>query len=76
MPSYSASIVHCWFKIWDTYNVNDHPGIRLSELRDRLLRSREAENYPDEVVTKLLTVADTDNDGYISFSEFVNLVSN
>ncbi|CAL4122434.1 unnamed protein product, partial [Meganyctiphanes norvegica] len=46
------------------------PSVRAEE---RLLRGRDAESFPDEVVTKLLTVADSDNNGYINFNEFVNL---
>ncbi|XP_039752442.1 rhomboid-related protein 2 isoform X2 [Pararge aegeria] len=65
-----------WRRIFTKYD-RDHDGrISYVELKD-IIESREYDHdLPDNVVEKIMSLADRDNSGYLDFAEFVAMMQN
>ncbi|CAH2229578.1 jg19710 [Pararge aegeria aegeria] len=65
-----------WRRIFTKYD-RDHDGrISYVELKD-IIESREYDHdLPDNVVEKIMALADRDNSGYLDFAEFVAMMQN
>ncbi len=54
---------------------HDHDGkVPLSEFRHMLTGTPEGESVPKEVLDDILDKADSNNDGYLDFAEFFEMV--
>ncbi|GBP39099.1 Putative calcium-binding protein CML23 [Eumeta japonica] len=65
-----------WRRIFDKYDRDKDGRISYTELKD-IIESREYDHdLPDNVVDKIMKLADKDNSGYLDFAEFVEMMQN
>ncbi|CAG4931911.1 unnamed protein product [Colias eurytheme] len=63
-----------WRRIFNKYDKDNDGRISYVELK-HIIESREYDHdLPDNVVEKIMSVADRDNSGYLEFSEFVEMM--
>ncbi|XP_049699063.1 rhomboid-related protein 2 isoform X3 [Helicoverpa armigera] len=65
-----------WRRIFEKYDKDKDGRISYVELKE-IINSREYEHdLPDNVVDKIMSLADRDNSGYLDFNEFVAMMHN
>lgn len=65
-----------WRRIFDKYDRDKDGRISYVELKD-IIESREYDHdLPDNLVDKIMKLADRDNSGYLDFREFVDMMHN
>ncbi|XP_061722473.1 rhomboid-related protein 2 isoform X1 [Cydia pomonella] len=65
-----------WRRIFNKYDRDADGKISYAELKE-IIESREYEHdLPDNVVEKIMKLADRDNSGYLDFNEFVEMMHN
>ncbi|KAJ8711215.1 hypothetical protein PYW07_008457 [Mythimna separata] len=65
-----------WRRIFEKYDKDKDGRISYVELKE-IINSREYEHdLPDNVVDKIMGLADRDNSGYLDFNEFVAMMQN
>ncbi|KAJ8712883.1 hypothetical protein PYW08_008187 [Mythimna loreyi] len=65
-----------WRRIFEKYDKDRDGRISYVELKE-IINSREYEHdLPDNVVDKIMGLADRDNSGYLDFNEFVAMMQN
>ncbi|XP_073948022.1 rhomboid-4 isoform X2 [Choristoneura fumiferana] len=65
-----------WRRIFNKYDNDNDGRISYVELK-AIIESREyAHDLPDNVVDKIMSLADRDNSGYLDFNEFVEMMHN
>ncbi|CAH2986435.1 unnamed protein product [Chilo suppressalis] len=63
-----------WRRIFNKYDKDNDGKISYVELK-HIIESREYEHdLPDNVVDKIMNLADRDNSGYLDFNEFVDMM--
>ncbi|CAB3220248.1 unnamed protein product [Arctia plantaginis] len=63
-----------WRRIFEKYDKDNDGRISYVELRD-IIESREYDqDLPDNLVDKIMILADSDNSGYLDFREFVEMM--
>ncbi|XP_049879529.1 rhomboid-related protein 2 isoform X2 [Pectinophora gossypiella] len=63
-----------WRRIFNKYDKDKDGKISYVELKD-IIESREYDHdLPNDVVEKIMTLADRDNSGYLDFQEFVEMM--
>ncbi|XP_047516837.1 rhomboid-related protein 2 isoform X3 [Pieris napi] len=65
-----------WRRIFNKYDRDNDGRISYVELKN-IIESREYDHdLPDNVVEKIMALADRDNSGYLEFAEFVEMMHN
>ncbi|XP_050353362.1 rhomboid-related protein 2 isoform X1 [Nymphalis io] len=65
-----------WRRIFNKYDKDNDGRISYVELKG-IIESREYDHdLPDNVVDKIMSLADRDNSGYLDFAEFVEMMHN
>ncbi|XP_012548202.1 rhomboid-related protein 2 isoform X1 [Bombyx mori] len=65
-----------WRRIFNKYDKDNDGRISYVELKN-IIESREYDHdLPDNVVDKIMSLADSDNSGYLDFQEFVAMMHN
>ncbi|XP_041972359.1 rhomboid-related protein 2-like isoform X2 [Aricia agestis] len=65
-----------WRRIFNKYDKDNDGKISYHELKE-IIESREYDHdLPDNVVDKIMSLADQDNSGYLDFAEFVHMMHN
>ncbi|CAH2052743.1 unnamed protein product, partial [Iphiclides podalirius] len=65
-----------WRRIFNKYDRDNDGRISYVELKN-IIESREYDHdLPDNVVEKIMALADRDNSGYLDFAEFVDMMHN
>ncbi|XP_013145556.1 PREDICTED: rhomboid-related protein 2 isoform X1 [Papilio polytes] len=65
-----------WQRIFNKYDRDNDGKISYGELKN-IIESREYDHdLPDNVVEKIMALADSDNSGYLEFAEFVEMMHN